>query len=191
MAARVQQTRFAATMGLLRGIVLLIAGLFALVDPTTALTVVVIVGGSLLIVDGVLGLASQDFGAGREWPFWLSLTRNIIAIVAGVAILFSPFLATVMTLSFLATLVGLQAIIIGLIEIVIVVRDRALYASIWRAVAAAALYVGLGLLLLFIPFAGAVLLVRIGGALVALFAILKLVQTWTAIRKAPGVRPLS
>ena len=39
------QTRFAATMALLRGMVMLIAGIFALISPTTALTVIVIVGG--------------------------------------------------------------------------------------------------------------------------------------------------
>jgi len=185
------QTRFAATLALLRGVVLLIAGLFALFVPATALTVIVVVGGSLLIVDGALGLASQDFGIGRAWPFWLSLARNVLAIIAGLAVLFSPFLATVVTLGFLSAFVGLQAIIIGLIEIVVIVRDRAQHESIWRAVVAAALYVALGLLLWFTSLAGAIVLVQIGGAILVLFAALQLVQTWTAIRNSPGVRPLA
>jgi uncharacterized membrane protein HdeD (DUF308 family) len=191
MMKQPEQTRFGATIALLRGVVLLVAGLIALFAPTMALTVIVVVGGCLLIVDGVLGVASQDYGADREWPFWLSLTRSILAIVAGAAILLSPYLATMITLGVLSTLVGLQAVAIGLIEIVIIVRDRKQYKSIWRAIAAAGLYVALGLLLLFIPFAGAVLLVQIGGGIVILFALLQLVQTWTAIRASPGIRPLS
>src|SRR5688500_5628487 len=104
---QLQQTRFAATMGLLRGLVMLIAGTFALIWPTTALAVVVVVGGSLLIADGILGLASHDFAADRQWPFWLGLARSVLAIVAGLALLFSPYLATIISLSFLATFVGL------------------------------------------------------------------------------------
>jgi uncharacterized membrane protein HdeD (DUF308 family) len=191
MMKQTEQTRFGATIALLRGVVLLVAGLVALFAPTTALTVIVVVGGCLLVVDGVLGVVSQDYGADREWPFWLSLARSILAIVAGAAILLSPYLATIITLGVLSTLVGLQAVAIGLIEIVIIVRDRKQHKSIWRAVAAAGLYVALGLLLLFIPFAGAVLLIQIGGAIVILFALLQLVQTWTAIRTSPGFRPLS
>jgi uncharacterized membrane protein HdeD (DUF308 family) len=186
-----EQTRFAATLALLRGIVLLIAGLFALIAPTTALTVIVVVGGCLLIIDGILGLASQDLGADRDWPFWLSLVRSVLAILAGLAILFSPYLATVMTIGFLATLVGLQAIVVGLIEIVIIIRNRSRQPSIWRALAAATLYVALGLLLLFIPFAGALLLVQIGGGILIVFAVLQLVQTWGVIRNSPGIRPLT
>ena len=38
--ARVERTRFAATIALLRGAVLLVAGIVALVWPTTALTAI-------------------------------------------------------------------------------------------------------------------------------------------------------
>src|SRR5262245_64874088 len=86
----VEKTRYSATLALLRGVVLLAAGVFAIVSPSTALSLLVIVGGCLLVVDGILGLASQDYGVNRQWPFWLSLTRGILSVLIGLALLFSP-----------------------------------------------------------------------------------------------------
>jgi hypothetical protein len=36
-----------------------------------------------------------------------------------------------------------------------------------------------------------VLLLQIGGAIVAAFAVLQLVRTWRLIRDSPGIRPVS
>ena len=47
--------RWAILMGL-RGALMVIAGLYAVFFPGEALTVLVIVGGILLIIDGALGL---------------------------------------------------------------------------------------------------------------------------------------
>jgi len=91
----------------------------------------------------------------------------------------------------LATIVAIPAIVVGIIEIIIIIRDRKSYNPIWAPLGAAALYVLLGLLLLFMPLAGTLLAVQVGGALLAIFAILQLYQTWMAIRETPGVRPAS
>lgn len=178
------EPRVVATMALLRGAILLIAGLFALFAPSTALTLIVVVGGALLIVDGVLGLASQDYGVERAWPFWISVTRNVLAIVAGLAVLFSPMLATVITIGAIAIFVALQAIVIGVLEAISVIRGRAKYANVWQPLLYALLYVAFGVVLLFIPYTGALLLVQIGGGVVAVMAALQLFQTWKAIRSA-------
>src|SRR5690606_12054877 len=53
-------TRWAVTLSLLRGALLLIGGLVAMAMPDYALRLVVIVGGAILLVDGLLGaLAGQ------------------------------------------------------------------------------------------------------------------------------------
>lgn len=183
-------TRFAASMALLRGGLLLVAGFAALFAPVPVLTVLVMVGGGLLIADGVLGLAAIDFSGERAWPFWLSVARSVLAILAGLAVLFSPYLATVFTLSVLTTLVGLQAIVIGLIEIILTLRDRHTYPSIWPVLAGAALYVAIGVVLLVVPFASATVLTQLGGAILVVFALLQLTRTWQAIRTHGQVRPL-
>jgi uncharacterized membrane protein HdeD (DUF308 family) len=90
--------RWAVTFSLLRGALLLIGGLVAVFLPDYALKVVVVVGGTVLLVDGVLGaLASQHYGIEASWPFWLSLVRGGLAALAGILLLLSPFLAGTLT----------------------------------------------------------------------------------------------
>ncbi len=186
-----EQTRYSAAFALLRGVVLLLAGIFALVAPATALKVIVIVGGCLLIIDGILVLASQDYGVERTWPFWLSMIRGVLGVVAGILVLSSLYLATVMSPNTLAALVGAQAIIVGVLEVVMIIRERTRQASVWSSLLGAALYVALGVLLLFVPYAGAIVAIRIGGAILAAFAILQVVQTWHTIRNLQGAHPLA
>jgi uncharacterized membrane protein HdeD (DUF308 family) len=184
-----ERTRYSATLALLRGVVLLAAGVFAVVAPSTALSFIVVIGGCLLVIDGVLGLASQDYGINKQWPFWLSLTRGILSVVIGLVLLFSSYLTQFIPLGWLAALVAIPAIVVGLIEMTIIIRDRKLHKSIWAPLGGAMLYVILGLVLLFMPLAGALLAVQAGGVLVAVFAVLQLFQTWMSIRNTPGVRP--
>jgi uncharacterized membrane protein HdeD (DUF308 family) len=181
-------TRLAATMALLKGILLLVAGCVALFWPATALLAIVVAGGCLMVADGVLSLASQEYGSERAWPFWLGVTRGVIAVLAGALVLASPYLVSVITVAALALLCGIGAIVVGLIEGVIVIRDRRYYGSIWAPLLAAALYVVLGLVLLFMPMAGAVLVVQFGGAVLIALALVLLIQAWSGVRDAPGTR---
>src|SRR5690349_17098422 len=137
--AQAERTRFAATMALLKGLIILIVGVFALFWPMAALTAIVVVGGSLMIVDGLLSLASQNYSAGRDWPFWMALVRGVVAVVAGLLVLFSPYLVTVIAVGALAMICGIGAIIVGLIEAVIIVRDRDQHTTFWAPLAAAGL----------------------------------------------------
>jgi uncharacterized membrane protein HdeD (DUF308 family) len=184
-----QKTRYAATLALLRGVVLLIAGIFAVMVPSVTLSFVVVIGGCLLVIDGVLGLASQDYGVNKAWPFWLSVSRGVLSVVIGLVLLFSPYLRQLVPLGALAALVAIPAIVVGVIEMIIIIRDRNQRKPIWAPLGGAALYILFGLLLLFMPLAGALLAVQAGGVLLAVFAILHLFQTWTSIRETPGVRP--
>jgi uncharacterized membrane protein HdeD (DUF308 family) len=186
--ARTGQTRFAATLALLRGAVLLIAGFVALFWPNIALMAIVVAGGCLMIIDGVLSLASQDYSIERSWAFWLSLARGLIAVVAGVLVLFSPYLVTMITMSALAVICGIGAIVVGLIEAFIIIRDRRQHGAFWAPLAAAGLYIILGLALLFLPWAGALLIVQFGGGVLIALGIVLLVQAWSEVRDAPGTR---
>jgi uncharacterized membrane protein HdeD (DUF308 family) len=184
--ARVERTRFAATMALLRGLVILIAGVFAVFWPVSALTAIVVVGGALMIVDGILSLAGQNYGGERGWPFWLALARGIIAVLAGILVLTSPYLVTLIAVSALSTLCGLGAIVVGLIEAFIIIRNRDQHSTFWAPLAAAGLYVVLGLVLVFMPMAGAILVVQIGGAVLIVLGLVLLMQAWMDVRTAPG-----
>jgi uncharacterized membrane protein HdeD (DUF308 family) len=175
--------RWAVTFSLLRGALLLIGGLVAMFLPDYALKVVVVVGGTVLLVDGVLGaLASQNYGIESSWPFWLSIVRGGLAALAGIMLLLSPFLAGALTPEVLSWVIGLGAIAVGLTEAFILIRYRENAPPIWTSIAGAAIYILLGALLIALPMTGALLLMQIGGGLIALFGLIQIVRSWGAAK---------
>ena len=173
MADLARLRRRGSTFLMLRAVLMLLGGLYALIFPGAALTVLVIAGGALLLVDGVLGLWGLTFGGqdSRIGNYWFDVVRNVLSILTGVVILFSPFIATLFTATVLVYIVAFQAIIVGVMEIVVVMRERALYSRIWPVALNGALYILFGVVLLFWPLAGALTMVMLGGALMIVFAI--------------------
>jgi uncharacterized membrane protein HdeD (DUF308 family) len=162
----------------LRGLLMLLAGLYAVIWPGAALAVLVIAGGAILLVDGVLGLWALTFGGAKTGNFWFDVVRNILAIITGVLILLSPVLATLVTVWFFIYLLAFQAIVVGVMEIVIAIRERALYSKIWPVVLSGALYVLFGVVLLFAPLSSAIFFVIFGGVMMILFSIGLFTLAW-------------
>jgi len=162
--------RFAAATAL-RGLLMLLAGIYAIVFPTDALTVLVLFGGVLLIVDGALGLWSLTFGGGKSGNYWFDIISNAASLLLGVLFFIQPFIATIFTATFLGTIVGIAALVVGVMQIVVVVRERDSYARIWPVVLSGISYVLLGLVFLFFPLLTATLGMIIGGVLLVIFAI--------------------
>ncbi|MDB5561491.1 MAG: hypothetical protein JWN11_909 [Hyphomicrobiales bacterium] len=162
----------------LRGVLMLLGGLYALIFPGLALTVLVVLGGALLLVDGALGLWSLTFGGARTGNYWFDIVRNALALLTGIIILVSPLLATIFTVTFLIYLVAFQAIIVGVMEIIFVIRQRGVFSSIWPVLLSGVLYVVFGLLLIFFPLSSAVALVQLGGVLMIIFAIGLFALAW-------------
>jgi len=155
----------------LRGLLMLLGGIYAVLFPGAALTVLVIFGGALLLVDGILGLWSLTFGGAKTGNYWFDVVRNVLAIIVGVLILISPLLATLLTTTFLVYLIAFQSILVGAMEIWVIVRERESYARIWPVLLSGALYILFGIALLFAPMLGALVLVVVAGVLMIVFAI--------------------
>lgn len=183
MPAEKKSSRYPSILTGLRGVLMLIAGLYAVVFPASALLVLTTFAAALFVVDGVLGLWAITFGGGKTGNFWFDVVRNALSILVGVLILISPFLGTLITATFLVYLVAFQAIFVGVMEIVVVIRERELYAKIWPVLLSGALYVLFGLLLLFAPIAGVLTLVMLGGVLLILFSFALFGRAWK-LRKA-------
>ncbi|ODT70078.1 MAG: hypothetical protein ABS75_14420 [Pelagibacterium sp. SCN 63-23] len=171
MAISSQTKRRFALATALRGVLMLLAGIYAVIWPAEALTVLVLFGGALLLIDGVLGLWSLTFGGGKSGNYWFDVIANAASLILGILILISPFLATIFTVTFMATLVGLAALLVGVMQIVVVVRERESYARIWPVVLSGISYVLLGLLFLLFPFLSATIGVIIGGILLIVFSV--------------------
>lgn len=168
----------------IRGALMLLGGLYAIFFPAAALTALVIVGGALLLIDGVLGLWSLTFGGAKTGNFWFDVVRNALAIIVGVLVLVSPLIATLLTATFLMTLIALQAIVVGAMEIYIVVKERALYAHIWPVLLSGVIYVLFGLLVLVFPPAAAGVLVVVAGFLMVFYAVGLFGLAWRVNKRA-------
>ena len=161
--------RFALATAL-RGAFMLLAGLYAVIWPAEALTILVLAGGILLVIDGALGLWSLTFGGGKSGNYWFDVAGNGLSLLLGVLILISPLLATIFTVTFMATLVGIVALVVGVMQIVVITREREHYARIWPVVLSGISYVLLGLLFLFFPLLTASIGVIFGGVLLIMFS---------------------
>ena len=179
--------RWALITGL-RGLLVLLAGLYALIWPAQALTVLVVLGGALLLIDGVLGLWSLTFGGAKTGNFWFDVVRNVLGIITGILILLSPMIATLLSAVILIYIIAFQAIIVGVMEIVVILREREHYARIWPVLLSGALYVLFGVALLFAPLFGAALLVMLSGILAIIFSIGLFAIAWRMYQasKAPA-----
>ena len=185
MAPKPQYTRLGAALTALRGVIMIVAGLFALVYPTEALKLLVFVGGGVLLVDGVLNLATLRLDGPRDTHFWVDALRSGFAILAGLAVILSPVLIPIFSLTFMLYFVGLQAIIIGIIEIVdLFLLGRKRRASTWPSLISAGAYALFGLALIALPVSGAVVLVRIIAVLMIVFAGSLFAQVWRQRRLA-------
>lgn len=153
-----------------RGVLMLLAGLYAIIWPTEALTGLVLVGGILLLIDGALGLWSLTFGGGKSGNYWFDVVANALSLILGVLILISPLLATILTVTFLSTIVGIAALVVGIMQIVVITREREHYARIWPVVLSGVSYILLGLVFLFFPLISASIGVIFGGVLLVFFA---------------------
>lgn len=170
MAVSAETKRRFALATALRGALMLLAGLYAIIWPSEALTVLVLAGGILLLVDGVLGLWSLTFGGGKSGNYWFDVVANALSLILGILILISPLLATILTVTFLASLVGIAALVVGVMQIVVITRERAHYARIWPVVLSGASYILLGLVFLFFPLLSASIGILFGGVLLVIFA---------------------
>jgi uncharacterized membrane protein HdeD (DUF308 family) len=177
--ATMAPSRLTTTLVALRGMIMVIAGVVALIYPVEALTFLVFVAGGLLLVDGVLNLIGLDFAGPHDALFWVGVARSVFAILAGLAILFSPFLAPILSMTFLIWFVGLQAIAIGIIEVFELLKPgpkpKGLVGATLISGAAYALF---GLVLLFLPMIGAPLVARIIGVLMLAFGASLFLKVW-------------
>lgn len=173
-----QSKRLKVTLTALRGVVMIAAGLAAFMFPALAVKLVLLAGGGLLLVDSGLSLAATDYSARRDNAFYLSVGRNIACVVAGLIVLLAYFLTGVFSLSFLAGTVGLLLIVAGLIEIGAIMMDRAQYADPMIAMVGGAVYIAVGLALMFMPLSSAAVLMQLVVAALIVYAAILLYRAW-------------
>jgi len=97
-----------------------------------------------------------------------------------------PLLWTLITVWFVIYLIAIQAIVVGVMEILIAVRERALMGKIWPILLSGILYVLFGIALALAPVMSAIFLVVFAGFMMILFAAGLFALAWRLYRGAPA-----
>jgi uncharacterized membrane protein HdeD (DUF308 family) len=152
----------------LRGMAAILFGILTFVVPVLSLAVLVLLFGSYAIVDGVFNLVAAVRRREGARPWWALVLEGIVSLAAGVVTLVWPVLTTLA----LVYIIGIWAVITGVLEIVAAVRLRKhITGEGWLALSGA-LSVVFGALLMIAPGAGALALVLWIGAYAIVFGAL-------------------
>ena len=141
---------------LIRGIIALVFGLYAVSEPALTLVVMVQFLGAFVFVEGIyltyLSIANRTGQTKRGF----ALLRGLVYVLAGLTVLFMPVLAAIVTSAVLGSFVGILAFFGGVMEISAGIRTEKDQPSDWGMILLGVLSLVFGLLLLSAPLAGGV-----------------------------------
>jgi uncharacterized membrane protein HdeD (DUF308 family) len=155
-------------MVILRGILALIFGLLLLVHPERTIVVLLQILGVFCLIEGFLLVIAAIFGHIYEIRWGALLGRGLLSVLAGVMILSHPLVSAVITVSLLAYILGLIAIVFGVMEIIMGLGIRETLSNKWSLIIGGILACILGLLLLFHPFVSAAAAMSITGVVITI-----------------------
>jgi len=170
-----------------RGLAALTFGVLTLIWPDLSLRALVWLYGAYVIVDGVSVLINVVSGKAAPWErrAWLILL-GVVSILAGLVTFVWP---EITALALLGVIAG-WALITGCMEIALAVRLRREIPDEWLLAATGVLSVGLAILLLIAPGAGALAITWAIGWFAVLFGVLNLALAWRLHRlQARAERP--
>jgi uncharacterized membrane protein HdeD (DUF308 family) len=168
---------------LLRGLVAIIFGVLTFVLPMMSLRVLVILFGTFVLVDGMLGVWIAIAGRKEYRDWWALLLWGLVGIGVGILTVAAPGVTTIALLLFIAV----WAVTTGVLEIVIAIRLRRDIEGEWMLIAGGLLSVVFGVLLMVQPEAGALAVIWLIGAYAVSFG---LVLVILAIKLRGFVRKL-
>ena len=158
---------------LLRGICAVVVGLLAFIWPGATLIVLVLLYGAFAIADGILALGAAVSGDTPTPRWWLAVV-GVLGVIAGLV----AFLWPGLTAAVLQIFIAVWAITTGVMQMVGAFMLRKEIDDEWYLIAAGALWVVFGLVLVLKPAVGVIaLLYTIGsfaivyGALLISFAL--------------------
>ena len=164
------EPRLAWPLAALRGVFAVLFGVLALIWPGTTVLVLAILYGVYAIFDGIGGVM-QAFRPGDAAHRAAYGVLGLLGIVAGVLVLLWPGI----TVLVLALLVGFWAIFTGIVEIVAAIRLRKQIEGEAFLIAAGALSLIAGIVIVFNPVAGAFGIALLVGIYALIYGVILLV----------------
>jgi uncharacterized membrane protein HdeD (DUF308 family) len=154
---------------LLRGVLLIAVGCYALFRPAMTAVMLTQVVGFFVALDGMLAIVAAILGEtpSRGWR----IVRGVLAILIGGFVLGHPIAVAGVTTVVVMYVIAAGAIASGTIEIMAAIRDRKEIEGAGWMLLGGALAVLFGVLLLIAPMAFGQLIVRVVGAYAIVFGV--------------------
>lgn len=148
----------------LRGLAALLFGIVILLWPGITLGVLILVYGAYALVDGIVSIFAAIRSGTEGHPWGALLFRGILGTGAGLVVMIWPGLSA-LALGALAVIfvMSFTAIMTGAFEVVAAFRLRNEISGAWALGLAGLISIGFGLIMVIVPRAGAVSLVRLIG----------------------------
>lgn len=175
-------------MLVLRGVAAVLFGLFALIWPGLTLILLIAMFAGYAIVGGVVSIVAAIQHRGNRDNWWVPLLFGIVSVAAGVIALLMPGI----TLLVLVAVMGANAIVTGIFDIIAAVRLQRRHRSAWMLFIIGALSIVFGIAVMVFPVAGALALVWMVSAYALITGALLLALGIRArgwLRESPVGRP--
>lgn len=156
----------------LRGVFGVIFGLIALVMPGVTLWTLTVLFAAYMLMDGVFSIVAGVRAASHRGRWGLPILEGVLDIIAGLVALVMPGL----TILVLVLVLGVWAVITGVMEIVAATRLPGSHGRWWLVIAGLVSIVW-GILLFLWPAAGAVVLAWWLGAYALVFGIALIIMS--------------
>jgi uncharacterized membrane protein HdeD (DUF308 family) len=156
---------------LLRGIIAVIFGIFALTHPALSLQSLALVFGVYALADGVGGIVTAVTGRNERKQWLLLLVWSLVSAGVGLVTLLAPGITTVVLLFCIA----MWMIVTGILEIITALSIRKEIEGEWRLIGSGLISVIAGIVLLSRPLAGAVAFIWLIGIYTIAFGVLLII----------------
>jgi uncharacterized membrane protein HdeD (DUF308 family) len=158
----------------IRGIVAILFGVFTFLWPAITLTVLALLFGAYALVDGILNILAVIRGEHEQQRWWVLLLEGIVSLGAGLVTFFWPGITVLALIYVLAA----WAVLTGLLEFAAAIELRKYITGEWLLALAGIASVIFGFLLIFRPFAGAIVIAWWIGAYALVFGALLIVLSF-------------
>lgn len=154
---------------LLRGVLLVLMGGYALFQPAMTAVALTQVIGIFVIADGVVAIIAALLGW-RDSALW-TIVRGILAILVGMFVISHSMIIAGITATVVMIILAIHSIAAGILEIVVAIRHRKeIEGGIWF-ILSGVLSIIFGLILASVPLMAIGVFIRVLGIYVIIFGI--------------------
>ena len=164
----------------LRGVAAILFGLLAFILPDITLTVLVLLFGAYMLVDGILAIVAAVRTRGSDTRWGLLIVEGVLGVLAGIIAFVWPGITALALLYLIAA----WSIVTGVLEIVAAIRLRREIEGEWALILGGILSVLFGVLLAVLPGPGILALVWLIGAYAVAFGVILIVLAFRVRNEA-------